>query len=72
MLRRFCKEPKYENSRNFAQYLCSDADGSVAMGKLFSLSVCEQAYFLIVNIDESHVSRYVKYYKNEFAILSFD
>jgi hypothetical protein len=38
-------------------WLCSDADGSVAMDKLFSLSVCEQAYLLLLNVNESYVSR---------------
>jgi hypothetical protein len=36
---------------------CSDADGSVAMGKLFSLSICEQAYLLLFNLNESRVNR---------------
>jgi hypothetical protein len=68
----FVRNPNTKIHEISSSRLCSDADGSVTMGKLFSLSVCEQTYLLIVNINESHVSRYVKYYKNEFAILWFD
>ena len=46
--------------------LCSVADSSVTMSKIFSRSVCEQTYLLLVNIKESHVSRQVKYYKKGF------
>jgi hypothetical protein len=52
---------------NSPSRLCSDADGSVVMGKLLSLPFREHYYLLLVDINECYVSRYVKHYKHRFA-----
>jgi hypothetical protein len=53
----FVRNPNMKIHKISPSRLCSDADGSVAMDKIFSRSVCEQTYLLLVNIKESHVSR---------------